>query len=62
MMLNYVLLHTLGKAVNPRYELNKVCYDIQVRECLKQGTEDNTFHRFLAQWNLNIIILFYIIH
>jgi hypothetical protein len=49
MMLYYVLLLIQGKGVNPRHELNKVCYDIQIREFLKQGTEDNTLHKFLAQ-------------
>jgi len=49
MMLHYVFLHIQGKAVNPIHELNKVCYDIQIREFLKQGTEDNTLHGFLAQ-------------
>jgi hypothetical protein len=48
-MLHYVLLHIQGKAVNPRHELNKVCYDIQVREFLKQGTENNALHEFMAQ-------------
>jgi len=49
MMLHCVLLHIQGKEVNTIHELNKVCYDIQVREFLKQGTEDNALHRFLAQ-------------
>jgi len=49
MLLHYVLLQKQGKAVNPIHELNKVCYDIQVREFLKQGAEDNTLHRFMAQ-------------
>jgi len=64
MMLHYVLLHIQGKAVNPRHELSKVCYVIWVREFLKQGTEDNTLHRFLAHWNLNVInyCICYIIH
>ena len=48
-MLHYVLIHIQGKTVNPRHELHKVCFDIQVTEFLKQGTDDNTLHGFLTQ-------------